>query len=62
MSLDDSRGAAWAFRELMREAQAEIDRGERQGVTWEWRKANPARTMIGWAKRRLLRGEFRRRA
>jgi hypothetical protein len=62
MSLDDYKGAAYVFRRLMREAQAEIDRKERKGATVRWKMPNPAKTMIGWAKRRLLRGEFRRRA
>ena len=62
MSLDEYRGTAYAVRELMRMAQADIDSGERKGATVKWKKANPAKTAIGWFRRRLLRGEFRRRA
>lgn len=62
MSLDEYKGSAWAVRELMRQAKAEIDAGERTGVTRLWKTANPAKVHIGWFRRRILRGEFRRRA
>ena len=62
MSLSDFRESAHAFRELMRQAEREIQDGQRKGATVLYRKANPAKTVIGWFKRRLLRGEFRRRA
>ena len=61
-SLDHFRGAAWAVRALMEKAAAEIKSGERKGATVLYRKANPAKTAISWMKRRVLRGEFRRRA
>jgi hypothetical protein len=59
-SLNDHRGSAWAVRELMRQAQAEIDREERKGADRRWPKAHP-RVTIGWFHRRILRGEFKRR-
>lgn len=62
MSLDAHKGSAWAVRELMRKAEADILAGERKGVTRLWKTANPAKVTIGWFKRRLLRGEFRTRA
>lgn len=62
MSLEVHRGAAWAFHQLMKQAQADIDRGERKGADRKWRTANPAKVGISWAKRRLLLGEFRKRA
>ena len=43
MSLNDYKGAAWAYRQLMQQVQAEIDRGERKGVTVRWKR--PARTV-----------------
>lgn len=62
MSLSDHRGAAYYIRQLMQQAQAEIDRGERAGATVKWKTANPAKVAIGWFQRRLLRREFRKRA
>lgn len=62
MSLDHFKGSAWAVRELMKASKAEIDRGERKGVTRLWKTANPAKVTIGWFRRRILRGEFRKRA
>lgn len=62
MSLDEYKGAAYAVRTWMREAQAEIDAGTRKGAAVKWKRANPAKTVIGWFERRVLRGEFRRRA
>jgi hypothetical protein len=35
MSREDFKGAAWLFAKWMRDAQGEIDRGERQGVRRE---------------------------
>lgn len=60
MSFDDHRETAWAYRELMRKAQAEIDAGERKGATVKFKTAHP-KVKIGWFKRRVLRGEFRKR-
>lgn len=62
MSLADHKGAAFAFRTWMQQSAEEITRGERKGATVLYRKANPARVVIGWMKRRVIRGEFRRRA
>lgn len=62
MSLKDHKGTAWAFAQLMAESKREIEAGERKGATTLHAKPNPAKTHIGWFKRRLLRGEFRRRA
>lgn len=62
MSLNDHRGYIWAMRELHQQVQDEIDRGERKGATVKWKTANPAKTMIGWFRRRILREEFRKRA
>lgn len=62
MSRAEYRGSAWAVQQLMEAVQREIDRGERKGVTVRFRKANPAKTVIGWFRRRLIRGEFRIRA
>lgn len=63
MSMDDFRGSAFYFRELMRQAQADINTGgEIKKARVIAKTANPAKTSIGWFKRRLLRGEFRRRA
>lgn len=61
MSTQDFRGAAYAFKVFMRDAQADIDRGERVGARKVWKLANPAKVRIGWMKRRLLRGEFKAR-
>lgn len=62
MSCDEYKGAAWAFRELMREAEKDIASGERKGATVKFKGPNLAKIHIGWFRRRLLRGEFRRRA
>lgn len=61
MSLDDHRGSVWAFRELMRQAQADIDQRERQDAMRRWPRVHP-KVAIGWFERRVLRGEFKRRA
>jgi hypothetical protein len=57
MSLDYFRGSAFAFKELMRKALAEIDRGdgELKPVRWRFTTANPARTQISQFKARVLR-------
>lgn len=60
MSTDEYRGSAWAFKRLMRQAQDEIDRGERSGARRIWKTANPAKVCIGWFERRVLRGEFKK--
>ena len=60
MSLDDHRGAAFYIRSLMRESQAEIDRGERKGATVKFKGANWAKVKIGWFAGKVLR--HRRRA
>ena len=62
MSLADHRGAAWAFAELMKAAQADIDQGKAQPARILHRRCNPAKVVQGWFKSRMLRGEFRKRA
>ena len=63
MSMDECRGAAYVFRELMKQAQHDIDHGgEVKPARVIAKTANPAKVTIGWFKRRILRGEFRRRA
>lgn len=57
MSLDDHKGSAWAVRELMRQAKAEIDAGERTGVTRLWKTANPAKVSMTLEERLLGRVE-----
>jgi len=37
----DFKGAAWAFAELMKQAQAEIDSGKRLGADRRWKYAHP---------------------
>ena len=61
MSLNDCRGSAWATRELMRRAQADINSGgEIRAAVVKYRQPHPAKTLIGTFKSRLLR--LRRRA
>lgn len=55
MSLDDCRGQAFYFRELMRQVQGDIDRGDRKGATVIYAKPHPKRTLIGPFAARLLR-------
>ena len=62
MSLKDHKGSAYAFGALMQQAQDEIDAGLRKGVTVKFKTADWSKTKIGWFRRRLLRGEFRRKA
>ncbi len=63
MSLNDCRGRVYAFREFFRAAQRDIDEGgEVKAARVIAKTPNPAKTHIGWFRRRLLRGEFRRRA
>lgn len=58
MSLTDHRGYVYAMRELFKQAQAEIDRGERKGADRRWPTAHP-KVASDWA--RILRGEFFKR-
>ena len=62
MSRAEYRGAAYAIQQLMESAKRDIDAGKRKGATIIHAKANPARTHIGWFKRRILLGHFRKRA
>ena len=62
MSRAEYRGAAYAIQQLMESAKRDIDSGARKGATVLHAKSNPAKTHIGWFKRRILRGEFRKRA
>lgn len=62
MSLKDFRGAAYAFAQWNQQVKDEIARGERKGATVLHKWPNKAKTEIGWFKRRLLLGEFRKRA
>ena len=56
MSLDDCKGTAWSFRELMRRAQADIDSGgEIRPAVVKYRQPHPAKVLIGTFKARLLR-------
>lgn len=57
-SLDDYKGSAWAIRELWRQAQRDLDSGRDKPARKVYARPNPAKTMIGWFKRRVLRGEF----
>ncbi len=58
----EPRESAWAFKQLMAQAQKDIDAGTSAPAVVKFKAANPAKVCIGWFKRRLLRGEFRRRA
>ena len=56
MSLNDCRGSAWATRELMRRAQADIDSGgEIRPAVVKYRQPHPAKVLIGRFKARILR-------
>ena len=62
MSLDTCRGVAYAYRELMRRAQADIQSGgEIKPAVVKWKTAHPKLT-IGAFKARLLRFAARRQA
>ncbi len=61
--MKEPRESAWAFRELMAKAAEDIaSGGEVKPAKVLHKTANPAKTHIGWFRRRLLRGEFRTRA
>ncbi len=69
MSIADHKGAAYAFRELMRAAErdiakagADVKPGDIKPARIVAKRPDLKKTHIGWFKRRLLRGEFRRRA
>lgn len=62
MSLKHFQGAAYAFSQLMAEAEREIKDGARKGATVIHKRPNPAKVCIGWMKRRVLRGEFTKQA
>lgn len=62
MSRSEYRGSAWAVQQLMEEAQYDIDRGERQGVTWKYREADQDKVHLGWLRANWLRGAFKRKA
>ena len=56
MSLNECRGVAYAYREFMRLAQADIQSGgEIKPAVVKWKTAHPRRTLIGPFKARLLR-------
>lgn len=61
MSLADHRGAVWAWRELHRAVQADIDAGRRQGAKVRWPHAHPKVTM-SWFTCRLLRRATKEKA
>lgn len=60
MSFQDFKGAAYAFREFNRMAQADIDSGTLKPARRIWKTANPAKVCIGWFERRVIRGEFKK--
>lgn len=62
MSLSEFQGKLYAYKVFMASVQQEIDSGERKGVDRKWKTPNPAKTVIGWFERRVIRGEFKRRA
>ena len=62
MSLAHHRGSAWAFSELMKSAQSDIDQGIAKPAKVLHRRANPAKVVIGWFAARVLRGELKRKA
>jgi hypothetical protein len=60
MSRAHFKGSSYAFAKWMQDCAEEISRGERKGVTVIYPKPHP-KTAIGWFRRRLLRGEFKKR-
>lgn len=59
----EPRGSYYAFKAFMRAVAKDIElgQGEIPPATVKWKTAHP-KIHIGWFKRRLLRGEFRKRA
>lgn len=57
MSFETYRGSAWAVRELMRQAQADINAGigEIKPARVKWKTAHPRKVLIGAFAARLLR-------
>ena len=62
MSRSEYRGSACAVQQLMQSVQAEIDGGERTGVTWKYREADQDKVHLGWLRAHWLRGAFKRKA
>lgn len=62
MSLDDFKGEAWLVRKWMREAEQDIKDGTLKPARILCKGPDLRKTFVGWMKRRILRGEFRKRA
>jgi hypothetical protein len=61
MSRQDFRGASYAFSVWMQQAADEIAAGKTRGVRVLHKHPDRKRTHIGWLRRQLLSGEFRKR-
>ena len=57
------QGSVDAWQELNRRAAAEIKAGdgELRAPRVIYKRINPAKVVIGWMQRRMLRGEFKKR-
>jgi len=60
MSRQDVRGASCAFSVWMQQAADEIAAGKARGAKVLPKHPDRKRTHVGWLKRQLLAGQFRR--
>ncbi len=56
----EPRESAWAFRQLMLQAQKDLDEGRSKPARIIAKDPDRKITHIGWMKRQLLRREFRK--
>lgn len=61
MSKADFQGAAYAVSVWMQQAADDIAAGKAKGVRVLHKHADRKLTHIGWLRRQILRGEFRKR-
>jgi len=61
MSRQDFRGASYAFSVWMQQAADEIAAGKARGARVLHKHPDRKRTHLGWLRRQLLSGEFRKR-
>ena len=55
MSLDEYRGAAWAFAELMKRAKADIARDQAKSASVSFRSGPARKDHVGWFAAKVWR-------